>query len=257
MTNVRAPLVNTRAVAGGRRDGCSFADTPWPLLSMLRRTSAGDSRQALEHICQLYWRPIYAFVRGHCRSREDAEDLTQSFLMHLLEKDTFAHADAKLGRFRSYIIGALKHFLADVAKREAAAKRGNGVPLLELSEKVEMSVAAQCISGSLTPDEMIDRDCAIVVAERAWCRVRRQYDWAGKRALFETLRDSLFASRASAHASEQLAAELGRPMTTIRSDLSRLRHRFVRALVTEVRALPGCGNVDEELRRIRRIISSM
>src|SRR4030095_14604043 len=106
-----------------------FASTRWTMVFEAgdSATASAHALSALSELCQIYWRPLYAFLRKQGYGSEDAQDLTQGFFAHLIESRTYAHADREKGRFRSFLLGALKHFIADVRDRGRALKRGGGM----------------------------------------------------------------------------------------------------------------------------------
>src|SRR6476659_1009417 len=111
----------------------SFVTTPWSLLFASRRSSQPTrAEEALGHLCEIYWRPIYSFIRTQGCDCYEAQDLTQRFLLHLIERDRFFQADPERGRFRSYVLGTLKLFLAGVRRDERARKRGGDAAIVPL-----------------------------------------------------------------------------------------------------------------------------
>src|SRR5437867_6277543 len=157
--------VKTASVPGGgeaeSRDE-SFASTRWTIV-----LEAGDSETASAHalgalskLCEIYWRPVYAFLRKHGHGSDDAQDLTQGFFADLIETRAYARADREKGRFRCFLLGALKHFVADTRDRERAQKRGGGIVPEQLDE--------QAIAEIETQMEQATRWQADHVYEREW-----------------------------------------------------------------------------------------
>ena len=137
-----------------------FATTHWSLVVAAKPGEASQSRaqQALDYLCRAYWYPLYAFVRSRGYSSDDAQDLTQSFFARLIETRGFGTADPERGRFRSYLLGAMKHFMANEWHRAQAKKRGGGVAFLELDGLDAEARYAQQPAQSTDPDAGFDRE---------------------------------------------------------------------------------------------------
>jgi len=123
----------------------SFASTRWTLVLEAGDSAAASAQalSALSELCQIYWRPLYAFLRKQGYGSDDAQDLTQGFFAHLIESRTYAHADREKGRFRSFLLGTLKHFIADVRDRGRALKRGGGMIFEKLDDKAIAAAEGQ------------------------------------------------------------------------------------------------------------------
>src|SRR5947207_26009 len=214
----------------------SFPTTPWSLLFALREASdPEEAREMLDGICAIYWRPINIFVRASGYGYDDAQDLTQRFILHLIERERFAQADPARGRFRSYILGALKYFLAHVRQDERAQKRGGDSAVVSLDEVItgetEDLSAARGVSDS---SHASDRRWAAAIHRRVADRMAEEYAAMGKAELYYTLRPHL-AGEKKRGAYEDAARRLGRPIATIRSDVARLRVRYRALVLTEDR----------------------
>ena len=180
-----------------------FATTRWSLVAAAKDPAA---RQALAELCGLYWYPVYAFVRRRGHSADDAGDLTQEFFARLIEKAGIAGADPAKGRFRSYLLGACRHFLANESDRKVAKKRGGGraVASLDLSE-AEHRYANEP-ADVRTPEQLFERRWALTLLDRVLTGLRAEYATAGQELLFERLKLSL-TGEGGPYA--DLAAELG------------------------------------------------
>ena len=236
----------------------SFASTRWTVVRQ-----AGDSQTASQHalsalteLCQIYWRPVYVFLRRHGVGPHDAEDLTQGFFADLIENRAYARADPTKGRFRSFLLGTLKHFVAHVRDRDHAQKRGGANVPVQLDEAAiseAETFASRCNHWSA--DGVFEREWAASLARQALDRVRQEYELGGKGALFEALKSRLSAGEAEAISYEELANRLGRTAVHLRVDVTRLRARYRAILREEV-----CGtvadprDVDEELRFLRQVM---
>src|SRR5215469_5374995 len=186
----------------------SFASTRW---SVVRQ--AADSQMSSEHalsalseLCQIYWRPVYLFLRRQGIPRNDAQDHTQSFFAEFLEDRTYARADPMKGQFRSFLLGTLKHFLAHARDHEHAQKRGGGVVPVQLDEHAiseAEAYAARCNHWS--SDGVFEREWAGSLARQALDRLGREYELGGKGDLFEALKDRLGAGAAAPVTYEEIA----------------------------------------------------
>lgn len=221
---------------------------------------AGDSAattahalSALSELCQVYWRPVYVFLRRKGYEREDAQDLTQGFFAHLIENRGYAHADPEKGRFRSFLLAALKHFIADARDRERALKRGGGMILENLDDNAETQVAQ---GAKWQADEVYDREWAASLVRQALDRLAQECALAGKAELFSCLMPRLVAKEESAVPYEEMARRSHRAVTTLRRERARLRARYRAILREEVRAtVPDPTEVDEELRYLYRVLA--
>jgi hypothetical protein len=160
------------------------------------QTSSQHALDALSELCQIYWRPVYLFLRREGIAQHDAQDLTQSFFADLIEHQTYARADPTKGRFRSFLLGTLKHFLAHARDRDRAQKRGGGRVPVQLDEAAISEAethAARCRKWST--DGMFEREWAASLLRQALERLAQEYAIAGKSALFEALKVHLHGRR--------------------------------------------------------------
>src|ERR1700745_4352093 len=212
-----------------------FCSTRWGMI-----LKAGDSAattahalSALSELCQVYWRPVYVFLRKQGYGREDAQDLTQGFFAHLIENRGYAHADPKKGRFRSYLLGALKHFIADARDREHALKRGGGMILENLDDNMEAQIAR---GAKWQADEVYDREWASSLVRQALDRLAQECALTGKAELFSWLMPHLVARAETTVASKEIARQSHRAVATLRRERARLRARYRAILRAEVSA---------------------
>ncbi len=237
-----------------------FASTRWTIVrdAADSRASESDALAALSQLCQIYWRPVYLFVRSQGSNQHDAQDLTQGFFAHLIDSRAYARADQTKGRFRSFLLGALKHFLADARDRARAQKRGGGVVLAELDDAAISEAEAQALRNHhTTPERVYEREWAAALLQRTLDRLAEESALAGKAALFDALKSHLGASAANSVRYDQLALRTGRPATTLRSDVARLRMRYRAMLREEVRNTVAADiDVDGELRHLCHLIAA-
>lgn len=214
------------------------------------------ARELLDGVCAIYWRPINIFVRASGYDYDDAQDLTQRFILHLIERERFAHADPARGRFRSYLLGALKYFLAHVRQEARAQKRGGAAAVVPLDEAIIGTIGnATARHGVSPPSHPADRQWALATQRRISDRIAREYIVAGKAEHYFTLRPHLAAEKERG-AYEDAARRLRRPVATIRSDVARLRARYRKLLLEELRARAPGENVEELVREYCRLLAA-
>ena len=192
--------------------------------------------------------------QGH--SPEEAQDLTQGFFADLIETRSYARADREKGRFRSFLLGALKHFVADARDRDRAQKRGSGIVPEELDDTAIAQIEAQVgRMAKWNSDQIYDREWAASLLRRALDRLAQECALAGKGELFGYLKPYLSVMEDAAVPYEEMAQRLHRPITTLRSDVARLRARYRAILREEVRGtLANESDIDEELRHLCRVL---
>jgi RNA polymerase sigma factor (sigma-70 family) len=238
----------------------SFASTRWSIVYQAAdsQTSSEHALAALSELCQIYWRPVYLFLRRQGIAQHDAEDLTQGFFADLIENRAYARADQTRGRFRSFLLGTLKHFLAHARDHDRAQKRGGGSVPVQLDEAAISEAethAARCRKWSA--DGVFEREWAAALLRQALDRLAQEYAVAGKGALFEALKVRLSGGATAAVPYEEMATRLGRPATTLRSDVARLRVRYRAVLREEVSGtVVDPRDVDEELRHLRQAMAA-
>jgi len=201
----------------------------------------------MEHLCRTYWSPIYSFLRRQGYARDDAEDLTQEFFGRLLSHQSISVAQPQQGRFRSFLLGALKHYLADEQRRRHAQKRGGSQPVFSLdAEAIETQFPEP--ATDLTPDKIYDRCWAWTLLELALGRLREEYTRIGKGREFEVLKPFLTAESTDG-GYQHAATELGVRTGTVAVTIHRLRRRFRQLVHAEVaQTVTNVSEVEDELR---------
>jgi RNA polymerase sigma-70 factor (ECF subfamily) len=212
--------------------------------------AADDAEDALAALCRAYWFPLYAFVRRQGISPHDAEDLTQGFFAHLLAKGALGNVAREKGRFRTFLLASLKHFLADERDRAQAQKRGGGQTAISFDACDAEARYAIEPRDELSPDRLFDRRWALAVIDRALARLRYEYAASGKSALFDALRPLLTGAGAAIS-----YAELGAPFAmnegAVKVGVHRLRQRYGAALRAEIaETVDTAAEVDAELRHL-------
>ncbi len=224
---------------------------------MVLTAGGGDTtgaRHALEKLCQTYWYPLYAYVRRRGFSPPDAEDLTQEFFARFLEHDWVASADREKGRFRTFLLSAMTHFLANEWDKARAQKRGGGVPLLPLELGTAETRYCREPADSVTPEQHFERRWALALLETATSRLGAEYKEEGKGELFAALNPCLVGDRAT-QPYEELAKKLGLSEAAVKSAVHRLRQRYRQLLREEIaHTVASAAEVDEELRHLIAVL---
>jgi DNA-directed RNA polymerase specialized sigma24 family protein len=241
---VDAPLDST---AGGRPN---FVTTQWGLVVAASAKGAAEARAALEDLYRLYCYPIYAFIRRRGYGRQDAQDLTQDFFVHLLEKGTLGRADPQRGRFRSFLLGTLDYFLAHASERARATKRGGGCQWVFLDDDAAENSYQLAAPEGMTAEKVFDARWAATLVEVAFSRLRVELESEGKGYLFEALQGFLLGREDASY--QQVADALSLSLGALKTIIHRLRGRY-RALLREevARTVAAPTEIDEELRYLR------
>jgi RNA polymerase sigma-70 factor (ECF subfamily) len=219
------------------------------------RSDTTRARAALEQLCRNYWHPLYAYVRRAGHSREEAQDLTQEFFARLLAQNTVARADPARGRFRSFLLVSLKHFLANEWEKAHARKRGGGAPLIPLDFDTAETRWVQPVAPGDTPDRAFDRQWALALLEVVLGRVRKEYADSGRDELFVGLKDTLTGGRSEIPYRE-LAARLGLSEGAVKVAAHRLRQQYRERLREEIAStVAGPEEVEEELKLLFAALS--
>jgi DNA-directed RNA polymerase specialized sigma24 family protein len=232
------------STAAGRPD---FPTTQWGLVAAASAEGSAEARAALEGLYRVYCYPVYAFIRKRGYGRQDAQDLTQDFFVHLLEKATLRRADSQRGRFRSFLLGALDHFLAHAAERAHAQKRAGGSQWVFLDDEVAEARYQLAAPTGMTAEKFFDARWAVALIEAALARLRAELDAAGKEQLLDALQGLLLGEADASY--QQTADALGLSLGALKTAVHRLRNRY-RALLREevARTVTRPGDVEEELR---------
>lgn len=235
-------------LSGRRR----FSTTQWSLV-MAARPGEPSARRALEELCRAYWYPLYAFVRYRGYSAEDAQDLTQTFFARVLEKGGFGSVEPGRGRFRSYLLGAMKHFLANEWHRSQARKRGGAVQLIEWDGLSPEARYAATPRHSETPEHLFDREWALATVDGALQVLREEMVKEGKEKQFEALKGTLTGEEGATRG--ETAARLGMTEGALKVAVHRLRRRYrdlLEAAIAETVATPE--ERDEEMRYLVEVL---
>ena len=228
----------------------AFVTTHWSVVLTAGRSDTTRARNALARLCQTYWHPLYAYVRRLGNSPPDAQDLTQEFFARLLAKNYLADADESRGRFRSFLLTALKHFLANEWDKARAQKRGGGQIPVPIDPGSAETACGYEPADNLTAEKIYERRWALTLLDQVLRRLREEYVHAGREKLFEQLKPTLTeASRTVRYA--EIAARLGMSEGAVKVAVHRLRLRYrevLRAEIADTVASPA--EVEDELRNL-------
>lgn len=231
-----------------------FATTSWSLVSDAA-VASGQKQEALAQLFQLYWYPLYGFVRHRGMDVADAEDVTQSFFAEMLAKNTLQFADQTRGKFRTFLLTSLDNFLKNQWRKDSAMKRGGNQTHLALdfgnAEKRYQTEPVQ----NVTPETIFDRNWALTILEQALETVGSQYAESGKAKIFKALNGFLTGAQDVPYA--VVADELDMKEGAIKVAVHRLRERFGQQLRLQVaRTVSSPEDVDDELRTLLKALGA-
>ncbi len=231
-----------------------FVTTHWSIVLTAARSDTPRARAALETLCQTYWPPLYAYVRRRGYSPEDAQDLTQAFFAKLLERKAVGGVAPEKGRFRSFLLASLNHFLSDEWDKARAQKRGGGKIIFHDLQNAETRLGEIAVEN-FTPERAFEHRWAITLLEQVYQRLGKEYRVQGRGTLFDALRTTLAgASDAAPYA--ELARQLDISEGAVKVAVHRLRQRY-RALLRDTIAdtVSGPDEVEDELRYLFRTLA--
>jgi RNA polymerase sigma-70 factor (ECF subfamily) len=250
---VSTPTHKNRASTSGEtnaRRGETFATTHWSMVLSAGRSDTPRAQSALAKLCQTYWYPLYAYVRGRGHGREDAQDLTQEFFARLLEKHWIGDAEREKGRFRAFLLTAMKRFLADESDKARAQKRGGGRAVLSLEFDAAETRLGREPADEVTPEQSFERRWVLTLLDGVLKRLGSEYEQEGSAELFAELNPCLVGDRASQPYAE-IAGKLALSESAVKSAVHRLRRRYRKILRDEIaQTISHPDDVDEELRHL-------
>jgi RNA polymerase sigma factor (sigma-70 family) len=233
-----------------------FATTRWSRVLAAGQAQTAASQDALASLCEVYWYPLYAFVRRWGYAPDRAEDLTQEFFARLLEKHYLRDADPARGRFRSFLLASLKHFLSNERDRESAVKRGGRVSIVPLEVETAEGMYQRELPDADTPEKLFERRWALTLLGRTLSRLRREFESSGRGATFGRLEGYLTGERETMPYAE-LARDLGMTEGAVKVAVHRLRRRFGALLREEIaETVSDPAQVDEEIRELFRVLTA-
>jgi RNA polymerase sigma factor (sigma-70 family) len=210
-----------------------FTTTHWSVVLAAGHRETPECFAALETLCRAYWHPLYGYLRRRGRSPHDAQDLTQAFFARLLEKDYLQAIDPRKGKFRSFLLAALEHFLANDWRNGRAQKRGGGVTFVSLNDTEAEQRYLQMPGSNLSPEQFFEKQWASTLLGRVLSRLREEFLAARKAQLFEELKVFLTGDK-SASSYAELAVKLSMTEAALKMAVSRMRHRYGELLREEI-----------------------
>jgi RNA polymerase sigma-70 factor (ECF subfamily) len=234
----------------------SFATTHWSVVQAAVASGSPNAEAALEALCRAYWPAIYAHIRRLGNGPEEARDLAQGFFCRLLEKNWLEEANRERGRFRTFLLAALKHFMANEWRRAQAQKRGGGRILISLDALSSEEGHSWEPADARTPDQLFDYRWALAVLEQATARLEEECRLGGKVRQFAVLK-SFLGGGAEGVTYAGAAAELGTTEAAAKMAATRLRRRFRTLLRTVIADTVGSeGEVEDELRHLVKVLTN-
>lgn len=226
-----------------------FHTTRWSLVVAAGGDRSTIARQALEALCEIYWYPLYAYIRRQGHDADAAHDLTQAFFVQLLERHDVQRLRRERGRLRSYLLGAVRHFLLNEAARAQTQKRGGGKTPIALEFDAAEGRYVQEPADVQTPERLFERRWALTILDQVFADLRQDWDSAGKTAEFDILKDCLTGEPQGGY--EMVAENLGTTANAVSVAVHRLRRAF-RARLREVIAdtVVDEDAIDDEIRHL-------
>jgi RNA polymerase sigma factor (sigma-70 family) len=232
-----------------------FTTTHWSIVWAARDEDSRQAANALAQLCQTYWYPLYAYVRRRGHDPHDAQDLTQEFFARLLERNFLKAVQRERGKFRWFLLSAVKRFLANEWNREHAAKRGGYQSLISLDEQTVEGRYRLEIVDSVTPEKLFDQSWAMTLLEHAQEQLRREYQATGRERIFDQLKIFLSGDRSSV-SQATVGDRLGMSEGAVKVAVHRLRQRYrdcLREQIAQTVSTPV--EVDEEIRQLFAVFS--
>lgn len=232
-----------------------FATTRWSLVVRADGCATKDSQDALAELCEIYWHPLYAYLRRIGLNCDDAQDTTQEFIATLLDKGTVARADSRRGRFRSFLLASLKNFLANERRKARSQKRGPQQKVLSFDFAAGERQFVIEPAHHLTPERLYERRWALLLLQRVLCLLREEYTSAGKEPLFNELQAQLGAGNDRTPYAA-IANKLDTTEGAIKVAVHRLRRRYRELLRAEVaQTVQEPDEIDDELRSLLKAVA--
>jgi RNA polymerase sigma-70 factor (ECF subfamily) len=237
-----------------------FRTTRWSVVLAAGADDARAARSALEELCRMYWWPIYAFVRRDGHDPESAADLTQGYFLSLLERRDLERMDPARGRFRSFLLAALRNYLSKQRERGRTQKRGSGVSPVSLDLDLDLDHAEQRYvrepAGGATPEEEFERRWALTLLDRVLRRLREESDATGASERFDLLSPHL-TGRGDTVPYREIGERLGLSESAVKVAVHRLRKRFGELLRSEVaETVAREEDVDDEIRSLLGVLAA-
>ncbi len=225
-----------------------FHTTRWSLVLSAGDLTAPEAEESLAALCEMYWYPLYAYLRRKGYSAPESEDLTQGFFCRFLQKNYLQAVKPEKGRFRSYLLGALRHFVSHERDRAQAEKRGGGKAPLRLDFQDAEDRYGLEPSHEITPETLFDRRWGLTLLDRVLRRLQEETEKSGKSELFRSLNTTLLSGKTPHGEYEKLASELDLTEGAVRVILHRLRRRYRALLRDEIaHTVARPQDIDDEI----------
>jgi RNA polymerase sigma factor (sigma-70 family) len=235
--------------------GEGFQTTRWSVVVAAADGAASSAAAALSYLCQRYWPPLYAYVRRSGYSIHDAQELTQEFFTRLLDKNYLLVVDPLRGRFRSFLLAALKHFLSNQRKATRAKKRGGGRAVVSWDFAAAEAGYRAELADTFTPERIFERRWALLLLDRVLANLEAEFVAASKKLVFHHLKGLLTADGA-APSYRHVADQLGMTEAAVKMAVHRLRRRYRQLLRAEIaQTVSGPHDVDDELRQLLAVLA--
>lgn len=248
-------MATSQSASSGRADPDPlFVTTHWSVVMAAGRADTPVAQEALGRLCQTYWYPLYAYARRVGHSPADAQDLTQEFFLRLLEGRWLARADSERGRFRSFLLTAMKHFLANEWHKSQTQKRGGGQVILSLQDDTAETRFLREPAETATPETAFERSWALALLQDVLLQLEHEYAAEGRQAWMEVMRPALTLEQDDLY--ERIARDLGITETAARVAVHRLRKRYRQLIRAEVaHTVSSPEEVDSEMRHLFEVLS--
>jgi DNA-directed RNA polymerase specialized sigma24 family protein len=246
-----------RAYAGRQERGeaHSFTTTHWSVVLAAGDAQSPQSAEALESLCRTYWYPLYAYARRKNLSPEDAQDATQGFFEFFLRNNSFALADPNRGKFRSFLLGSLEHYLLDQWKRAKAQKRGGGLPIISIDGMTAEARYKSEPVETMDPAKLYDITWVGALLARVMSRLRASFEAEGKLTRFEHLKPFLLGEEDGGYT--EAAKRLGLSVETARVAVHRMREEFRKVFREEIaNTVATPSEIDTEIGYVMSLLSA-
>ena len=231
-----------------------FVTTRWSLVLAAGHQTSPRAAEALASLCEIYWYPVYAFIRRQGCRPEDGADLTQEFFARVVEKRYFHGLDPARGRFRAFLCASIRHFLSNERDRARTLKRGGNQPPISLDVETADGRYQLEPRSDLTPEKLFDRQWALMLLERVLIRLREEQVSAGKADLFDQLKGFLTGDSARPYA--DVGNALGMTEGAVKVAVHRLRRHFRDTLVQEIaETVSNSAEIDAEIEYLLKAVS--
>jgi RNA polymerase sigma factor (sigma-70 family) len=233
------------------RHGDWFATTHWSVVLAAGDKNSSRSSEALEKLCRTYWYPLFAYVRRRGHNPDDAQDLAQDFFSRLLEKNYLKDVAPEKGKFRSFLLASMNHFLANEWDKAKAEKRGGKIHFISIDAAFEESGHLyEPPAQHLSPEKVYEQQWALALLAQVLARLRQEFVAAGKAELFDHLKGYLTGEK-RAETYNELAAKLTTTEGAMKMTVQRMRHRYRELLRDEIaQTVASAAEIEDELRSL-------